>query len=55
MLQYLFGHACRFSPTCSEYAQMAFKKYGVIQGGVMSVKRVLRCNPFSKVYFDPLP
>ena len=50
----VFGHSCRFSPTCSEYAAEAIKKYGPIKGGVMSMKRVIRCNPLTKPGYDPV-
>ncbi|CAN5340915.1 hypothetical protein BH10PAT1_BH10PAT1_7530 [soil metagenome] len=50
----LFGHSCRFSPTCSEYAAEAISKYGIVKGGFMSVKRIIRCNPFSRVKYDPV-
>ncbi len=40
--------ACRFYPTCSAYAVLAVKKYGVFKGVLKSVWRILRCNPFSK-------
>ncbi|MEW5806921.1 MAG: membrane protein insertion efficiency factor YidD [Acidobacteriota bacterium] len=46
--------ACRFYPSCSEYGIQAFKKYGVIQGGYLTLLRIMRCNPFSKGGFDPL-
>lgn len=46
---------CRFTPTCSEYALEAFEKYGVIKGLYLSVKRILRCNPFCKGGYDPVP
>ena len=46
---------CRFTPTCSEYALEALKKYGVIKGLYLSVKRILRCNPFCKGGYDPVP
>ncbi len=47
---------CRFVPTCSAYALEAVEKYGVIKGGWLAVKRVCRCNPFSKHDpFDPVP
>lgn len=51
----LLGHGCRFTPTCSEYAASAIEKYGVINGGVLGLKRILRCHPFSSGYFDPVP
>jgi uncharacterized protein len=51
---HFFGHSCRFTPTCSEYASEAVKKHGIIKGGVMSVWRVVRCNPLSQVKYDPV-
>lgn len=50
----LFGHSCRFTPTCSEYADEAIKKYGMLKGGVMSIKRIVKCNPLSKQGYDPV-
>lgn len=46
---------CRFIPTCSEYAVTAVTKYGVVKGLYLSVKRILRCNPFCKGGYDPVP
>jgi len=52
---YMYPHGfCRFRPTCSEYAYQAVGKYGVIKGGLKSLGRVLRCNPFSHGGYDPL-
>lgn len=45
---------CRFYPTCSQYAIEALEKYGVIKGGYLAVRRVLRCNPFHPGGYDPL-
>lgn len=45
---------CRFYPTCSQYAIEAIAKYGVVKGGFMSIKRILRCNPFNKGGYDPV-
>lgn len=50
----LFGHSCRFTPTCSEYADEAIKRYGIFKGGLMSVRRVIKCNPLSKQGYDPV-
>jgi len=50
----MFGHSCRFTPTCSEYAAEAIGSYGIVKGVFMSVKRVVRCNPFSKGGYDPV-
>ncbi|MBE6067373.1 MAG: membrane protein insertion efficiency factor YidD [Clostridium lundense] len=45
---------CRFYPTCSQYALDAINKYGVLKGSFMSVKRILRCNPFNPGGYDPV-
>lgn len=50
----MFPPSCRFYPTCSQYSLEAFEKYGVIKGGIKSIWRILRCNPFNKGGFDPL-
>jgi putative membrane protein insertion efficiency factor len=47
--------ACRYHPTCSQYALTAVSRFGALRGGWMSVKRILRCNPFSKGGYDPVP
>ena len=46
---------CRYIPTCSTYAVTAINRYGALKGGLMAVWRVLRCNPFSKGGYDPVP
>ena len=46
---------CRYIPTCSQYAQQAIQKYGAIKGGYLALRRILRCNPFSKGGYDPVP
>ena len=47
---------CRFYPTCSEYAFQAISKYGVLKGGLLAVKRLLRCHPFNHGdSYDPVP
>lgn len=51
----MLGPSCRFTPTCSEYAAQAVKKYGAIKGVWMSVKRVGRCHPWHDGGYDPLP
>ena len=45
---------CKFYPTCSEYTKQAIEKYGVVKGIALGIKRILRCNPFSKGGYDPL-
>ena len=45
---------CKFYPTCSEYTKQAIQKYGAIKGCIYGIKRILKCNPFSKGGYDPL-
>lgn len=45
---------CKYYPTCSEYAKQAIQKYGMIKGSGLAIKRILKCNPFSKGGYDPL-
>jgi len=47
--------ACKYTPTCSQYAMEAIEKYGAIRGGYLAIKRILKCNPFSKGGYDPVP
>lgn len=49
------GLACRYEPSCSEYARVAVRRHGVIRGGAMAMWRVARCNPFGGHGFDPVP
>lgn len=51
----LLPPACRFYPTCSEYALEAITRYGVLKGGWMATRRLLRCHPFHAGGFDPVP
>lgn len=46
---------CRYFPTCSQYALTAVERYGAIRGGRLALWRLLRCNPFSKGGYDPVP
>jgi putative membrane protein insertion efficiency factor len=50
----MFLPACRYVPTCSEYAMEAVDRYGILRGGLMAVKRVLRCHPLVKGGYDPV-
>ena len=51
----LFKPCCKYYPTCSNYALEAFKTHGCIKGGWYTFKRIIRCNPFAKGGFDPVP
>jgi len=51
---FLSDASCRFNPTCSEYSYQAIKKYGIFKGGLLSLKRVFKCHPWSKPGQDPL-
>ena len=46
---------CRFTPTCSQYALEAFRKYGPFKGLWLSVRRILRCHPWGGSGYDPVP
>ncbi len=48
-------NCCRFTPTCSAYALEAFQKRGFFMGLILTILRILRCNPFSKGGYDPVP
>ena len=47
--------SCRYVPTCSTYAIQAIEKYGAAKGSYLAAKRILRCNPFHKGGYDPVP
>lgn len=49
------GDNCRFIPTCSEYAMQAVEIHGVVKGGLLSLWRILRCNPLGSYGYDPVP
>jgi len=58
--QLTFSHtipqgSCRFYPTCSHYGYQAIYRYGVLKGGYLAMWRVLRCQPFSRGGYDPVP
>ena len=46
---------CIYTPTCSQYAIEALEKYGAFKGSLLAIWRILRCNPFSKGGYDPVP
>jgi putative membrane protein insertion efficiency factor len=47
--------ACRFTPTCSQYAIEAIRKHGSLKGGWLAIRRILRCNPWGGHGHDPVP
>lgn len=47
--------SCRFTPSCSEYAIIAIGRFGAVKGGYLSLKRIVRCNPFCEGGHDPVP
>lgn len=51
-----FSHgSCRYTPTCSQYAIEAIEVHGIIKGTLMAIWRIMRCNPFVKGGYDPVP
>ncbi|MBK8984422.1 MAG: membrane protein insertion efficiency factor YidD [Ignavibacteria bacterium] len=51
----LLPDSCRFEPSCSEYSIEAFRVHGFFKGSYLTVRRILRCNPFCKCGYDPVP
>ncbi|NCB65776.1 MAG: membrane protein insertion efficiency factor YidD [Bacilli bacterium] len=51
----LFPPSCRYYPTCSNYSVQAIQKHGAIKGSIMGISRILRCHPFVKGGYDPVP
>ena len=49
------GNSCIFEPTCSSYALESFKRFGFFHGFYLTAKRILRCNPWGKMGYDPVP
>ena len=49
------GGQCRFSPSCSQYAEEAIRSHGALRGSAMALWRVLRCNPFGRGGLEPVP
>lgn len=55
LFEFAFGNACRYTPTCSDYAKEALEKHGIAKGSFFALRRILSCHPYSKKYWDPVP
>ncbi len=51
----LLPSTCRYTPTCSEYAKQSLVKHGLIKGSFISIKRIIKCNPWGGNGYDPVP
>lgn len=51
----MFPAACRYTPTCSQYAVEAISKYGPLKGGALAIRRICRCHPWGGSGYDPVP
>lgn len=47
--------SCKYTPTCSQYGLEAIERFGALKGSALTIWRILRCNPFSKGGYDPVP
>lgn len=50
-----FHQSCKYIPTCSNYGKEAIIRFGVVRGSILTIKRILKCNPFSKGGIDLVP
>lgn len=51
----LLGNRCRFHPSCSDYAKTALMSHGIVKGGYLTIKRLVKCHPLHPGGFDPVP
>ena len=54
-LSLLIGPCCRFTPSCSSYAILSIKRFGILRGSQYAVKRLIKCHPFHPGGYDPIP
>jgi len=54
-VSHVLPRACRFSPSCSEYAQAALRRHGIVYGSLLTLWRLLRCQPLCRGGYDPVP
>ena len=52
---WMYSGSCRYLPSCSEYASEAIRRFGAVRGGLLAVRRLLRCHPFGGHGIDPVP
>ena len=55
LIRPILGPGCRFEPSCSQFAEAAIARHGLLHGSVLGVRRLLRCHPFHAGGFDPVP